>query len=119
MLGSPESRKAQGAEEGKGIIRKVYMVGDNPESDIAGGNGYRSPWGSEWDTVLVRSGVYGGGEPAHRPNVVVDDVWDAVQWALEKEGWLEGNTKLEVSEATGKKVDGEWLTLGSRVPVKG
>ncbi|KAL8751351.1 MAG: hypothetical protein Q9184_006097, partial [Pyrenodesmia sp. 2 TL-2023] len=88
LLGSPERGAAQG--EGKGGIRKIYMVGDNPESDIAGGNGYRSPWGSHWDTVLVRSGVYGGGEPAHRPSVVVDDVWDAVQWALEKEGWLDG-----------------------------
>ncbi|KAI4188299.1 MAG: hypothetical protein LQ346_005341 [Caloplaca aetnensis] len=80
--------------EGKGI-RKVYMVGDNPESDIAGGNGYRSPRGSKWDTVLVRSGVYNGGEPAHKPSVVVDDAWEAVEWALEKEGWL-GAAKHEL-----------------------
>ncbi|KAL8917360.1 MAG: hypothetical protein Q9208_007977 [Pyrenodesmia sp. 3 TL-2023] len=106
-------------EKGEGMIRKVYMVGDNPESDIAGGNGYRSPWGSEWDTVLVRSGVYGGGEPAHRPSVVVDDVWDAVQWALEKEGWLDGDKMVEKSRTAGKTLDEERLTLGSQVAVKG
>ncbi|KAL9603546.1 MAG: hypothetical protein Q9219_001048 [cf. Caloplaca sp. 3 TL-2023] len=78
-------------EAGGGVgLRKVYMVGDNPESDIAGGNRYQSSFGSVWDTILVRSGVYSGGEPAHRPSVIVNDVWDAVEWALNKEGWLDG-----------------------------
>ncbi|KAI4172134.1 MAG: hypothetical protein LQ343_003783 [Gyalolechia ehrenbergii] len=81
------------ADRGMGL-RKVYMVGDNPESDIAGGNKYQSPLGSRWDTILVKSGVYDGGESAHRPSMIVDGVWDAVEWALDKEGWLDGE-KLE------------------------
>ncbi|KAL9027041.1 MAG: hypothetical protein Q9196_004382 [Gyalolechia fulgens] len=80
--------------DGGAGLRKVYMVGDNPESDIAGGKRYRSPLGSRWDTLLVKSGVYSGGDPAHTPNAIVDDVWDAVEWALDQEGWLDG-VKLE------------------------
>ncbi|KAL8799383.1 MAG: hypothetical protein Q9182_005925 [Xanthomendoza sp. 2 TL-2023] len=72
-----------------GGIRKVYMVGDNPLSDIAGGNNYRSPYHSHWDTILVRSGVYDrdSGMPAHEPTATVDGVWEAVEWALERERW--------------------------------
>lgn len=81
------------ADERTGL-RKVYMVGDNPESDIAGGNRYNSSLCSRWDTILVKSGVYNGGEPAHRPSMIVDDVLDAVEWALNQEGWLDG-VKLE------------------------
>ena len=68
-------------------LKRVYMVGDNPESDILGANEFNSPAGSLWQSILVKSGVYSGGEPAHKPQVVVEDVWDAVQWGLEKEGW--------------------------------
>ncbi|KAI4118751.1 MAG: hypothetical protein LQ345_001270 [Seirophora villosa] len=70
-------------------LRKVYMVGDNPSSDILGGNAYVSPNGSEWETVLVRSGVYDEGRmgpPQHTPSVVVEDVWEGVEWALGREG---------------------------------
>jgi ribonucleotide monophosphatase NagD (HAD superfamily) len=67
-------------------LHRVYMVGDNPESDIRGANEYHSPWGSEWLSVLVRSGMYDGiGEPAWKPRVVVEDVWEAVRWGLERE----------------------------------
>lgn len=69
-------------------LKRVYMVGDNPESDILGANDYQSASGSTWQSILVRSGVYSGGEPAHKPKVVVEDVWDAVQWGLNKEGWI-------------------------------
>lgn len=53
------------------------------ESDIAGGNSYKSAFGSKWSSILLRTGVYSGGEPAHKPTVIVDDVYDAVQWAIE------------------------------------
>jgi ribonucleotide monophosphatase NagD (HAD superfamily) len=53
------------------------------ESDIAGGNSYKSAFGSKWSSILLRTGVYAGGEPAHKPTVIVDDVYDAVQWAIE------------------------------------
>ena len=67
-------------------LRTVYMVGDNPESDIRGANEYESPTGSRWNSILVRSGVYRGGTPAYEPRVVVQDVWDAVRYGLRKEG---------------------------------
>ncbi|KAI9716221.1 MAG: hypothetical protein M1812_005446 [Candelaria pacifica] len=98
ILGKPTQGTFEFAEErmvrqrrkiagGKGGLRNVYMIGDNPESDIRGANEYKSPFGSRWYSVLVRSGVFNGGEPAHTPKVVVDDVWDAVRWGLEREGW--------------------------------
>lgn len=37
-------------------FKKVYMVGDNPESDIKGGNDYK------WGSILVRTGVYQDGD---------------------------------------------------------
>ncbi|KAI9637331.1 HAD-like domain-containing protein [Dioszegia hungarica] len=53
---------------------------DNPASDIAGANAYG------WVSLLVRTGVYAGGEPAHRPTQIVDNVEDGVMWALKREG---------------------------------
>ncbi|KAK3390031.1 HAD-like domain-containing protein [Podospora didyma] len=38
------------------IPENVYMIGDNPASDIVGGNMYG------WNTCLVRTGVFQGGE---------------------------------------------------------
>jgi HAD superfamily hydrolase (TIGR01456 family) len=71
-----------------GDLRRVYMVGDNPESDILGGNSYKSPHKTDWVSVLVQTGVYKKGEvPAHEPRMVVGDVWDAVDWAVKQEKW--------------------------------
>lgn len=65
-------------------LRRVYMVGDNPESDIRGANGYRSPFGSEWKSVLVKTGVWKEGrEPAYPPYTIQDNVLEAVKWAVE------------------------------------
>ena len=60
---------------------------DNPESDIRGCNQFVSPSGSEWYSILVRSGVFNGGEPAWKPKAIVNDVWDAVELGLESSGW--------------------------------
>ena len=90
-------------------LKRVYMVGgklerpgsaapylvvfsltsgvDNPESDIRGANEYTSPQGSEWQSILVRSGVYNGGEPTWKPTACVGGVWDAVKWGLKSSGW--------------------------------
>ncbi|KAH9894895.1 HAD-like domain-containing protein [Cubamyces lactineus] len=59
----------------------VYMIGDNPESDIAGANG------AGWKSVLVRTGVYDPvhGPPAHTPTYIAEDVEEAVRWAIERE----------------------------------
>jgi ribonucleotide monophosphatase NagD (HAD superfamily) len=39
-------------------ISKFYMIGDNPDSDIDGANRR----GSKWVSILVRTGVFQGGE---------------------------------------------------------
>lgn len=80
--GTPETEPAP--------LARVYMVGDNPESDIRGANDYVSPRGTEWTSVLVRTGVWSeerDGEPRHKPRAIVDDVVGAVEWALKREGW--------------------------------
>lgn len=84
--------------DGKGLkaLRKVYMVGDNPESDIVGANNYRSRDGTEWVSVLVKTGVFGGEgdgrydfekRPELKPKVVVEHVRGALDWALRDSGW--------------------------------
>lgn len=78
----------QHRHDAAGHLKRVYMVGDNPASDIAGGNDYRSPYGTDWASILVQTGVYvGGTTPAHQPRKIVADVWDAVQWATKQEQW--------------------------------
>lgn len=69
-------------------LKTVYMVGDNPESDIRGANDFKSPSGSEWVSVLVKTGVWRAdrGPPAHTPRTIVDDVKAAVDWAIKREG---------------------------------
>ncbi|KAI0010422.1 HAD-superfamily subfamily IIA hydrolase [Xylariaceae sp. FL0662B] len=70
-------------------LERVYMIGDNPESDVRGANEFVSPLGTKWSSVLVRTGVYSEdrGPPTRTPQVVVDDVAKAVEWALRREGW--------------------------------
>ena len=69
-------------------LERVFMVGDNPESDIRGANEYDSAQGTEWTSVLVETGVFRQGtKPAHKPKVIVKDVFEAVKWALKQEGW--------------------------------
>jgi HAD superfamily hydrolase (TIGR01456 family) len=73
-------------------LRTVYMVGDNPESDIRGANSYRSVNGSDWHSILVRTGVYPGGEPVCAPRTMADDVQRAVQWGLQASKWQVSKT---------------------------
>lgn len=76
--------------ERKRPISRVYMVGDNPLSDIRGANNYRSDRGIDWVSVLVESGVYRPGQefPADgRPRKLVKDAFEGVLWALEMEGY--------------------------------
>lgn len=90
-------------------LRKVYMVGDNPESDIRGALRWRrylgatagaSPYGTIvpfWEACLVRTGVWNEDKMPlktlegrkTKPHTVQDDVKAVVQWALEREGWPE------------------------------
>ncbi|KAA1478120.1 HAD hydrolase [Dentipellis sp. KUC8613] len=59
----------------------VYMIGDNPESDIAGANA------AGWSSILVHTGVYNpeDGPPTHQPTHEAEDVEAAVKWAIERE----------------------------------
>ncbi|ORX99227.1 HAD-like domain-containing protein [Clohesyomyces aquaticus] len=60
----------------------VYMIGDNPASDIVGGNMYG------WNTCLVRTGVYQGeGNDDNNPASfgVFKNVFEAVTTAIKKE----------------------------------
>lgn len=69
-------------------LKTVYMVGDNPASDIRGANEFNSRHGTEWTSVLVRTGVWTPerGDGGHKPKKIVDDVKAAVAWALKREG---------------------------------
>jgi HAD superfamily hydrolase (TIGR01456 family) len=71
-------------------LKRVYMIGDNPESDISGANGFSPADGAEWKSVLVRTGVWAPTdmepEPRHKPDAIVNDVVDAIVWALNSEG---------------------------------
>lgn len=69
-------------------LRRFYMIGDNPASDIQGANNYKSPFNSLWHSILVHTGVWDGvHDPDPEPTVIVEDVQDAVNWALRHAGW--------------------------------
>ncbi|KAL2066950.1 hypothetical protein VTL71DRAFT_1374 [Oculimacula yallundae] len=64
------------------LPKNIYMIGDNPQSDIIGGNMYG------WKTCLVRTGVFQGGEndesnPANFG--VFTNVLEAVKTAVRNE----------------------------------
>ncbi|KAK6821112.1 hypothetical protein PG987_015512 [Apiospora arundinis] len=86
------------------LPENIYMVGDNPASDIIGGNMYG------WNTCLVRTGVFQGGDndennPANFG--VFPNVLEAVQTALKKQ--LGDDFKCHFDESinpvTGEKDD--------------
>lgn len=59
----------------------VYMVGDNPASDIIGANNYG------WKSMLVRTGVYRDEDKPNlitTPDHITDNVLDAVNLVIEK-----------------------------------
>ncbi|KAF8470254.1 HAD-like domain-containing protein [Kalaharituber pfeilii] len=70
-------------------LKRVYMIGDNPRSDIQGALNFKSARNIEWIPILVESGVYKPGQALPEgvePRKVAKDVLEAVQWALEQEG---------------------------------
>jgi ribonucleotide monophosphatase NagD (HAD superfamily) len=83
-------KKVNGEEARK--IDVVYMIGDNPASDIQGTMNYKSRYGAEWKSVLVESGVYTKEErrrPQYEPTAFAHTVRDAVELVLKVEGWRE------------------------------
>ncbi|KAF8906463.1 HAD-hyrolase-like-domain-containing protein [Gymnopilus junonius] len=63
------------------LLQNVYMIGDNPESDVAGANA------AGWSSILVKTGVYdpSDGPPSHSPAHIAEDVEEAVKWAIQRE----------------------------------
>ena len=75
------------------LPENVYMIGDNPASDIIGGNMYG------WNTCLVRTGVFQGGDNDENNPAsfgVFTNVLGAVQTAMRKE--LGDDFKFEWSD---------------------
>lgn len=67
-------------------LRTIYMVGDNPMSDILGANVANETSYMAWRSVLVESGVYMAGTvPEHQPTAIKADVWEAVDWIMQQE----------------------------------
>ncbi|KIL68872.1 hypothetical protein M378DRAFT_70980 [Amanita muscaria Koide BX008] len=60
---------------------RIYMIGDNPASDITGANA------AGWASILVKTGVYDPkqGRPSSQPTHEAEDVEEAVQWAIKRE----------------------------------
>ncbi|CAG7849712.1 Uncharacterized CDP-alcohol phosphatidyltransferase class-I family protein C22A12.08c [Serendipita indica DSM 11827] len=73
-----EIRRFSAAEMHNISKRNIYMIGDNPESDIAGANA------AGWQSVLVHTGVYSpsDGVPTHKPTFQARDVEEAVHNVL-------------------------------------
>lgn len=86
----PEAQRTTQGKPARRPLRRVYMIGDNPESDIRGANEFAPEDGTQWESILVRTGVFQPTaqepEPRYKPTVVVDDVVDAIVWALRNEG---------------------------------
>ncbi|KAJ3371043.1 hypothetical protein HDU91_005633 [Kappamyces sp. JEL0680] len=63
-------------------FESIYMIGDNPLSDIAGANAF----GRGWESVLVRTGVWNEGRDGHVHGAghVCNDVEEAVCMALDR-----------------------------------
>ncbi|KAI5779104.1 HAD-like domain-containing protein [Geopyxis carbonaria] len=81
-----QAQAADGKDGEEVKLDTVYMVGDNPASDIAGANGHVSARGTEWVSCLVRTGVFQARDDDGGAKVVVDDVGAAVRWAMERQG---------------------------------
>ena len=64
-------------------LKTLYMVGDNPETDIAGAIAAGRPWFS----ILLRSGNFRGtgNHDKYPADKVVDDVHEAVDFILKRE----------------------------------
>lgn len=81
--GTPIDLHPSSLDAAPSLPGRVYMVGDNPASDIAGANAFG------WESILVKTGVFRREkreDAEHVPTVVAEDVWEGVKWALEREG---------------------------------
>ncbi|KAL1854325.1 hypothetical protein Daus18300_011511 [Diaporthe australafricana] len=88
--------QASGATKTKATkLKTVYMIGDNPESDICGAMVADKVSDLTWRSVLIETGVHKAGTtPAYEPTETKSDVWGAVRWAINKE------TDVDIGERT-------------------
>jgi ribonucleotide monophosphatase NagD (HAD superfamily) len=64
-------------------LKKIYMIGDNPDSDIKGAN----KAGAHWSSILVQTGIYDTAqELEHHPHVHAPTVKEAIQHIYEENG---------------------------------
>ncbi|VUC30399.1 unnamed protein product [Clonostachys rosea] len=72
----------------KAEVQRVYVISDNPEKDLEAVLDFKPEGGTEYIPILVRSGDWSGTEKQleRKPATVVDDVLDAVVWAMRHEG---------------------------------
>lgn len=83
-----EEHFRQAETDAKNHIKTVYMIGDNPESDVRGALSADDDDESHltWRSCLVETGVHKSGTvPAYPPTKTVSDVWEAVRWAIKEE----------------------------------
>lgn len=91
-----------------GPLQTVYMIGDNPFSDIAGAN--QSEYASKnvsWKGILVRTGVFQGTEQlptTNQPFTIQEAVSDAVDWAIREEGWPDKHVILSKPKKSYRRV---------------
>ncbi|CCH43061.1 hypothetical protein BN7_2608 [Wickerhamomyces ciferrii] len=77
------SNLALGQEITESHVKQVFMVGDNPASDIIGGFNYG------WNTALVKTGVYKDGDKLPvTPTIIAKDVYEAVHGGIKHLGLL-------------------------------
>eukprot|EP01122_Echinamoeba_exundans_P002195 TRINITY_DN12155_c0_g1_i1.p1 TRINITY_DN12155_c0_g1~~TRINITY_DN12155_c0_g1_i1.p1 ORF type:complete len:342 (-),score=62.05 TRINITY_DN12155_c0_g1_i1:24-1007(-) len=71
----------------KRSLDAIYMIGDNPKSDIQGAN----TMGGKWFSILVRTGVFkgrpGDNDSANPAKLVCDHVDEAIKFILKKHGY--------------------------------
>ena len=65
-------------------LKKVFMVGDSPTTDIRGANGFLSAQGTTWDSILVKTGIWDGKSSImYAPSATVEGIKEAVEYAVE------------------------------------
>jgi ribonucleotide monophosphatase NagD (HAD superfamily) len=69
------------AEEA-GNLSHVFMIGDNPKSDVEGANNFKSYNNVVWSSILVETGVWKQGQPDGFPDWIVSNIKTAVNGAL-------------------------------------
>merc|ERR1712137_754030 len=76
------------------LSANIYMIGDNPASDIIGGNMYG------WNTCLVRTGVFQGGDNDENNPAsfgVFPNVLEAIKTAIRKQPTTSSSSSTRAS----------------------